>query len=317
MKDIEFLEAMVAGFARQFASPSPECPTVRCVTRPRLKRILGHIRDNVRPNAHKRWTGDRLIRHLEQSQLVAGVPLEWAAQKIGLHRFLSIGFDGEVRDLHPIELLQANEPEGVICYFTALEVHELVTQVAPHHHIAKARAKDVGRATNPASGGASVEGVVGPSDRAAPIGSRQFEYSGVAYYLTLREDRYLAEPQFRYLSEKSQFRVTTLEQTLLDSLHRPMACGGPAVVFEAWDSAIERVAADRILELLRGLADEALTRRAGYMLTRIGMSHVAPEIADLLSEFRFAAAAAFRPPYSLFQGIPYTRLDKQWGLLVP
>jgi predicted transcriptional regulator of viral defense system len=30
-------------------------------------------------------------------------------------------------------------------------------------------------------------------------------------------------------------RITTLEQTLLDTLHRPLSCGGPPIVIEAWE----------------------------------------------------------------------------------
>ena len=57
--------------------------------------------------------------------------------------------------------------------------------------------------------------------------------SGCRRYTTRREAHRVVGVQTRYVNEKSRYRVTTLEQTLVDTLHRPHSCGGPAVVFEA------------------------------------------------------------------------------------
>ena len=45
----------------------------------------------------------------------------------------------------------------------------------------------------------------------------------------------------RAYGPRAQIRITTLEQTLLDSLYKPFLCGGPEVVFEAWQDAVDRL----------------------------------------------------------------------------
>ena len=64
----------------------------------------------------------------------------------------------------------------------------------------------------------------------------------------------------------------TLEQTLLDSLYKPFLCGGPEVVFEAWQEAVgsRRIDEERLLTYLRAMNYPATTRRLAVMLELAG-----------------------------------------------
>jgi predicted transcriptional regulator of viral defense system len=115
--------------------------------------------------------------------------------------------------------------------------------------------------------------------------------------------------------ELSRIRVTTVEQTLVDTLHRPMSCGGAAVVFEAWDTGADRLDHNSLATLLARVDDPRLTRRVGYMLShRLGT--LEPHLLSVLT------AAQRRSPVltdavSLLNGVPYTTHDARWNLLVP
>ncbi|MFT3882954.1 MAG: hypothetical protein QM703_25270 [Gemmatales bacterium] len=72
------------------------------------------------------------------------------------------------------------------------------------------------------------------------LGEWLFTYKGLRYYKTTKENRLVPGIQTRFLNPTSIVRITSLEQTLLDTLHRPLSCGGPAVVMEAWEQGITR-----------------------------------------------------------------------------
>jgi predicted transcriptional regulator of viral defense system len=139
------------------------------------------------------------------------------------------------------------------------------------------------------------------------LGQWQFTVQGLRYYLTSRDPRYLQAFQTRYLDDKCWYKVTTLEQTLIDTLHRPMNCGGPAAVFEAWETAVERMDVTKLVGLLNQIKDRRLFQRAGYLLEAHGIDGVLPLADEDVGE----------PPVPLFAGIPFTRHSKRWGLLIP
>jgi predicted transcriptional regulator of viral defense system len=89
----------------------------------------------------------------------------------------------------------------------------------------------------------------------------------------MRDPQYLVQTQWRFVHELSRIRVTSLEQTLLDTLHRPLNCGGAAVVFEAWDTGADRLDHDKLATLLHRINDLRLTRRVAYMLSYM-LSHL-------------------------------------------
>ncbi len=158
-----------------------------------------------------------------------------------------------------LEVLQAALPAGVISYFAALSFHELTSQMPSFYHI--------GRLANghPPSSTAPAKAV----DR-NPLGTVLFEYDGVMCYETKRYRGLTPGVQTRVIGPRTSYRITTLEQTLLDAILQPLRCGGEAVVFEAWGHAARRADFDRMAEHLQAISWESLVRRVGAMLEMLG-----------------------------------------------
>ncbi len=140
----------------------------------------------------------------------------------------------------------AYEPSGVVCYFSALAFHSLTSQMPSHHHVAlltvpsrMGGAKEVRQDEKEEV--LRQETVAKKPDtdkttrsKANPLGKVIFSLLDIPYYLTRRTKRLVPGVQNRSNGPRSQFRITTYEQTLLDTLYRPQKSGGPAVVLKAW-----------------------------------------------------------------------------------
>ncbi len=314
--DQTFLTGLVAGVAARLEHPTHILQSVRCIARPALVEILLTVRDELAIPGHKRVTATTLLEVLRDAGIAHIVPLQDRAKDVRVDRLYAIGFGGASTDLDPVELLQAHEPDGVVCYFTALALLGLTTQLPAHHHIARLVKAVV------TSGAAAVTPALDPTAEVGParapaaqpsLGSRAFSYQGIPYYTTRREAHRVIGVQTRYINEKSRYQVTTLEQTLVDTLHRPHSCGGPAVVFEAWGAAGDQLDGPRLAALVRAIGDERLARRVGYMLSQFAPAHV-ESVRVLVLASRTATGPDVIP---LLTGIPQTSIDSTWGVGVP
>jgi hypothetical protein len=236
------------------------------------------------------------------------------SKRVGRDRFYAIGFDVDPNLIDPAELLQVHAPDGVICYFTALQIHGVTTQPATHHHIARARS--VG------SGGnlRSTVAIINKTNSAPPLGSEQFIYQDVSYFLTMRDFSILRKTQRQYLNGRSKVKVTTLEQTLVDTMHRPMSAGGPAVVFEAWEAASAQADAAQLLDIeaiALQINDPLLARRVGYMLDLTYRGAASGQTGPLHALANKNITSDTGEPFSLIAGMPYKTYDARWQLLVP
>lgn len=338
LDDAVFVEGLLSGVAELLRVPTEEIPSVRCVARPSLVRLLGKIRDRLAIPGHRRVSATNLLKLLVRGGLARPVPL--ADLKAGLpsDRLYAVGLGGDPSQLDPVELLQAHAPRGVVCYFTALGVHGLTTQLPSHHHVAHLAPA---RTTSPISITArdeegQVDDTVSDLSKTAvkrlagldalepgtthSLGTREFTYEGLAYYSTHREAHRVAGVQRRYLNERTRFRLTSLEQTLLDTLHRPHSCGGPPVVYEAWETGAGRLNPERLAKLLERIGDPRLARRTGYMLDQYG-DVSSPALANVLSRaWPVSASAGSLSEDSivpLLPGVPPTSVDPRWGVAVP
>lgn len=302
------LELVVAELSSVLAKPSETIPSVRCISRVALVEIISDLAGKLGIPSGRIPSGTQAINRLLKAKLLHAVPFDDAAAKVGKGRLFAVGIGVDVKTIHPIELLQALVPSGIVCYMTALSVHDLTTQPTMHHHVARLETAPTRLRSIPPESRRKTTSMESarPVPGATPsLGQWQFTYQDVRYYLTLREPRFLRSFQKRYLSDKSWYRVTTLEQTLLDTLHRPASCGGPAIVFEAWDAARERLDTTALVSLLTEIGDDRLTRRAGFMLERLGLSVALP------------AAIGHEDVVSLLPGMPYTVAAPRWRVLVP
>ncbi len=304
------LDHTVATLGDRLASPTDSLPSVRCVARQTLVALIsdavrGLDVDGLRPPA------TRVIARMIELGLVHPVVFEHVAPRAVASTVYLLGYGVSPRDVHPFELLQAIAPDGVICYMSAIEQHGLTTQPTAHHHIARLETAPT-RVAASAGIAASTRRRVGMPTR-HPLGRWQFTYSGVPYYLTTREPRRLRAFQKRYLHAQSWYRLATIEQTLLDTLHRPAHCGGPAVVFEAWEAAASLLDASTLFQLIAEIDDDTLVRQAGYMLEHIGVD--ATPLLDIVCMAGGQVSAHGAP--LLLRDMPYSTFDRTWGVLVP
>lgn len=301
-------QLIVAELSDALATPTDVMPSVRCVSRAALVGIINDLASTLGIPESRIPSGAQAIARLVKAKLLRSIPFDDVAPRVGKGRLFAVGMGVDVTTLHPLEMLQAHVPAGIVCYMSALEVHALTTQPTMHHHIGRLETAPTRlRAAHEAPvtrANTTSDGVMG-RPATLPLGQWQFTYHGLRYYLTAREPQFLKSHQTRYLSDRSWYRVTTLEQTLIDTLHRPVSCGGPAIVFEAWETATEKLDPAKMTALLEQVGDARLTRRAGYMLGRLGY-----DVTALESAVDDAAVP-------LLPGVPYSTFDPRWRLFVP
>ncbi len=214
----------------------------------------------------------------------------------------------------PLELLQAYDSTGVICYFTAVAFHTLTTQPPVHHHLAiltEPRTRTVTTSSSPEASSRP------PRAKADPLGTRLFTCQGIPYYRTSREKRLLSGIQTRCLSATALIRITTLEQTLLDTLHRPISCGGPAVVTEAWEQGLRRLNEDKLARHLQDMDHLPIAQRLGYVLAALDYQP-GPSLKATLDSY----LARLNPDdpaacQQLFPGVRYEHLHHPWLVYGP
>ncbi len=145
-----------------------------------------------------------------------------------------------------------------------------------------------------------------------PLGTALFGYGGLPYYKTSRETRLLRGSQLRYIAPTAIIRITDLEQTLLDTLQRPLHCGGPAVVFEAWDQGIKKLPEDRLAHYLASMQHRPTAQRLGYMFTSFDYKP-GDELTAVLNQYRSQLDAKDPSVYQqLFPGMRYDTLLRPW-----
>jgi predicted transcriptional regulator of viral defense system len=112
-------------------------------------------------------------------------------------------------------------------------------------------------------------------------------------------------------------RITNLEQTLLDTLHRPLSCGGTAVVLEAWERGLARVDEEQLAAYLREMQYLPTAQRLGYLLASMqyvpGLQLKAA-LDESLSQLDPHAPSQYQ---QLFPGMRFENLTHPWLVYVP
>jgi predicted transcriptional regulator of viral defense system len=308
-RQVAYREAFLARLSARVAAPSDEWPTVRCWTVPSFRRLARGIRaDLAAEGMHSDVTSRALLGWLERLGLAKRIAADGETfYLLEFGQFPNIAPD-------PPELLLAACPTGVICDFTAVDFHNLTTQPVTHHHVALLHddpAPEPPQRPPPPAGNGPVP--------LARLGRLLFRHEGAAYYRHRRPARLVPGVHRTWHGPRVILRLTTLEQTLLDTLSRPFRCGGPEVVFEAWQEACESNPLDESLlaDYLTRLDSTATTRRVGVML---GLVEHTPGAAlrRVLDEARAGLTrAAPRAPVPGLPGMGYTRLDTEWLVHTP
>ena len=319
-----YKEAFLACLSHSIAVPTADWPTVRCWTKTSLDRMFKRVKDDVGESKPPQ-------SNLELLNWMKKLGLAWAIEAEGATFYLLEFGASPKSEIDPLELMMAYEPFGVVCYFSALAFHSLTSQMPSHHHVAvltessrMGHGKEAGQEnTEEALRRETIAKKVGSDKRtrskASPLGKCIFSFLDMQYYLTRRTKHLVPGVQNRSNGPRGQFRITTYEQTLLDTLYKPQNCGGPAVVLEAWQEALAsgRLDEQRLVGYLAQMDYPSTTRRLGTMLQLMDYTP-GDELGSYLD--RAKRSINREAPYSqisLLPGFDYSNLDEGWLVRLP
>jgi len=314
---LTYLEAFVACLNTKLATERAEWPTLRCWSMPSLQRLFREIRGELTESGLRSKVSNKsLLQWLSSVNIAREVVTEGMSFHV-----LEIGTPlGNTPD--PLELLMAARPKGVICYFSSVAFHSLTTQQVAHHHVAMLQKPTVNLTTNKTGDAitdAVADGTKSPSSQPPQLGQIIFRYEGTPYYVTKRSSRLVPGVQLRAYGPRVNLRITTYEQTLIDTLYKPFHCGGPEVVFEAWQEArrASRLDEEWLADYFQKMMYPATARRTAVMFKLNGyvpgeaLRHVLDETREVINrESEFALI-------SLLPGVEYKNLDEEWLVHTP
>jgi hypothetical protein len=254
-----------------------------------------------------------VIEQLKRMGLIHSIKIQ-SPNDAELNDFLLLDMEaGKGEPIYPLELLQAYLPDGVVCYFSAINYYELTTQIVAHHHVARLNPP---RSKNSLATVDAKEPAVETVER-NPLGTEIFHFEDVGYYLNKRDASLVPGIQFRVVSPRCWLRITTLEQTLLDALMQPVRCGGEAVALEAWETGAKQIDMDRMAEHLAKIQRDDLDRRVGAVLEMIGVDFAASTLGQRLNSVRSQLMTQDVPEISLLAGFEFSELNKTWKVRTP
>lgn len=319
-KNQVYREKFLARLNKKLSQPTAHWPSVRCWTATRLKVVFKSVRDELETEGFKSlMSQSALLDWLCEIGLACHITLDDC--KIPLLE-LGVANQGDQVDVSPLELLMAAKPSEVICYFSAVAFHALTTQIVEHHHVAELIDPNIESQDNSIKSQDPEEDrlISSAKRRSVPsLGILLFRFHGVPYFKTRRSSRMIPGFQTRCYGPRTNIRITTLEQTLLDTLHKPFYCGGPEVVFEACQEAIgsQRIDEDRLVGYLKAMNYPATTRRLGVMYDLVG-GRPGDELLSFLHDTQMVIDR-HRPHVciSLLPGVGFQNLRNDWLVYTP
>ncbi len=218
-------------------------------------------------------------------------------------------------NVDPFELLHAYKQDGIICYFSALFYFSLTTQYPSHHHIATIIKKAEKITTELTSNIMNEKS--NDKRKRNKLGTFGFSYQDLAFYSTRRKDYTIPGIQLRVLNPRTRIRITTIEQTLLDTLQYPYRCGGPSVIFEAWKTHKNKINESKILDYLRKIDTDNLSRRVGALF-EIFNYRSGKDLSNHLKEIQNSILTTNEIlNIPLLKGINYSNINTNWKILIP
>jgi hypothetical protein len=256
-----------------------------------------------------------VVEQLKRIGLIHPVKVQSPHDPRGMDFLLLDMEAGNGEPIYPLELLQAWLPDGVICYFSAINYYELTTQVVAHHHVARLMPPGLRKvlasfeATRPEPAGEVLE--------RNPLGTEAFCFEDVPCYVNRRDASLVPGIQFRVVSPRCWLRITTLDQTLLDALMQPVRCGGEAVALEAWETGVKKIDPDRMAGHLAKIQRDDLDRRVGAVLELIGADFAASDLGRRLNALRERLMTEPVPEIPIMAGFEFPELNKTWKVRAP
>jgi len=297
--------------------PTPQHPTARVWRESDLKAVIAKVRKQHLAELVSTFPAAKVvIKRMLEIGWLRPIPVESAVEGKALPKLYLLDMEAADEELpEPWELLQGYQPDGVLCYFGAAAFHQLTTQEPSFHHIAICRPpgpKPEPGETRP------IEVSNEPGQLRDPLGTLVFRFQGLPCYTTRRDKSMMPGTQIREYGPRTQLRITTLEQTMLDTLWQPLRCGGESVVFEAWERGVLRWNPERMAKHLTAINRQECDRRVGAVLCLLGVEVPSGSLRTLLAtrrdELRVSPA---EPPLPLLPGLPGSTLLQEWGIMTP
>ncbi|MGI8474820.1 MAG: type IV toxin-antitoxin system AbiEi family antitoxin domain-containing protein [Thermomicrobiales bacterium] len=164
------------------------------------------------------------------------------------------------------EVLFERHPYAVLSHLSALAFHGL-TDEQPKGLTATVSADVSGGLLPISTGPRDWEGVAWPGGlRPSNVFGRPVEW------LNTKPERFFGFIEYQPLG--FPMRYTTPERTLIDGLHNPQLSGGIANVLHAWMLARDTIDLDVLVHQVERFNVAVLRSRVGYVLDRIGLSHL-------------------------------------------
>jgi hypothetical protein len=310
----DWQKAFLAKLVKRLSVEPSTALNSRCLSEQTLYGVLDELEGQDFRLQHPK---SRIIAWLQETGLLAVIPVTQAKPGTRTTRFYSLDIaQSPSSHVSPLELLQACQSDGVICYFTAVAFHSLSTQQPVHHHVAIPIIPAIPTESDAKPTAPKVTRRQ-PARPRNPLGTHLFNYDGVPFYKTSREKRLLPGVQSRYIGPTTVIRITNLEQTLVDALHRPLHCGGPAVVFEAWGQGLKRMNEDRLADYLTSMDYRPIAQRLGYVLDDLDYKP-RPKLRSVLDQYLSQLDPADSAMHQqLFPGIEYHNLRLPWLVYGP
>jgi len=311
------LSFIVRNLSEKLKRPTPLLPSVEWMSESCIKHLLIDVRDEF--HLPRSDTGKELLNMLIESGLAKELEIKDVPLGKDPHIVYCLEFGGRP-EISPAELLlstQSDFSKTAICYFTAIQHHELSSQIPSHHHIAKlkpmSRLSEKERLAflKKQDNNPNTRDIKNPS-----LGTLLFHYEDTPYFETSRDRNLVPGVQEVLLRPSLLARVTTLEQTLLDTLHKPWSCGGPAVVFEAWENGVALIDEETLLSYLNTINRFDVDLRVGYMLSQF---HPSLEKTELTNRFKLAKEYVTSNnilSLSLLPDVPCNTYNDEWRMHV-
>jgi len=300
----------------RLSKTTPSLFSVRCLTESTLSHVFEEVRISLSlPSTYP--SGTKILDLLMSMGLATRIPIEGTPTSRPSKKFFLFGIRGSQKiNVDPLELLQAYHQSGVICYFSALSYLNMTSQPATYHHIAILTPPKKKVKTDPAE---ILPKTIRPMEKIvrSRLGTPIFSYQGIPYYSTRRILNSIPGIKTRSLSPWIKIRMTTTEQTLLDTLQYPFHCGGPEAIFEAWERKINKIDDELILDYLKEIQIAPLTRRLGAIFDLYDHQPTNKLGSFLKYSIKRVMTGSEFKTISLLRGIDYSRINSTWDVSVP
>lgn len=292
-------------------------PTVRCWTRHNLKKvIMSVIKENEKELVMSTfYTATEVLHRFQEMGWLHPIKVDAGSSTSSLAELFLVDMEareGEMID--PLEVLQAYLPQGVLCYFGVLGHLGLTTQSAPFFHIAYLDKSPLPQAYTSTKEEEKRNETLPPRN---PLGREAFRFEGVSCYVTKRNIAVIPGIQTRIIAPRIMLRMTTMEQTLLDTLGYPLHCGGESVVFEAWERGTKYWNQKRVADYLVKINRPELDRRVGAMTEQLQVKIDSEQLQNRLDTIKAQVKCAETDNIALLPGFIYPSVNSNWKVCVP